>query len=69
MPTLKIHNPATGVLLAEPNADDAASVAAKAAAARAALPAWGRVALVEKLAMVQRFRAGIVAELDALATT
>jgi acyl-CoA reductase-like NAD-dependent aldehyde dehydrogenase len=69
MPTLKIHNPATGALLAEPNADDAASVAAKAAAARAALPAWGRVPLAEKLAMVQRFRAGIVAELDALATT
>ncbi len=40
MNTLKIHNPATGTLLAEPNADDAASVAAKAAAARAAQPAW-----------------------------
>ena len=40
MPTLQIHNPATGALLAEPTADDAASVAAKAAAARAALPAW-----------------------------
>ena len=69
MPTLKIHNPATGVLLAEPNADDAASVATKAVAARAALPAWGRVPLAEKLAMVQRFRAGVVAELDALAHT
>ncbi len=69
MPTLKIHNPATDVLLAEPNADDAASVATKAAAARAALPAWGRVPLAEKLAMIQRFRAGMVAELDALAHT
>jgi acyl-CoA reductase-like NAD-dependent aldehyde dehydrogenase len=69
MTTLKIHNPATGVLLAEPNADDAASVAAKAAAARAALPAWGRVPLAGKLAMIQRFRAGVVAELDALAHT
>ncbi len=69
MPTLKIHNPATGALLAEPNADDAASVAAKAAVARAALPAWARVPLADKLAMVQRFRAGIVAELDALAHT
>ena len=69
MPTLKIHNPATGQLLAEPNADDVQSVPAKAAAARAALPAWGRVPLVEKLAMIQRFRAGVVAELDALAHT
>ncbi|MBN8492177.1 MAG: aldehyde dehydrogenase family protein [Burkholderiales bacterium] len=69
MPTLKIHNPATGALLVEPNADDAASVAAKAAAARAAQPAWASVPLAEKLAVVQRFRAGVVAELDALATT
>ena len=69
MATLKIHNPATGDLLAEPNADDAAGVAAKAAAARAALPAWSRVPLAEKLAMVQRFRAGVVAELQALAST
>jgi acyl-CoA reductase-like NAD-dependent aldehyde dehydrogenase len=69
MPTLKIHNPATGTLLAEPNADDAASVAAKAAAARAAQPAWARVPLDQKRAIVQRFRAGVVAELDALAHT
>ncbi|MGL6110131.1 MAG: aldehyde dehydrogenase family protein [Rubrivivax sp.] len=69
MSTLKIHNPATGVLLAEPNADDAASVSAKAATACAAQPAWARVPLAEKLAMIQRFRAGIVAELDALAHT
>jgi len=67
MNTLKIHNPANGALLAELNAEDAASVAAKAAAARAALPAWAAVALADKLAIVQRFRAGVVAELDALA--
>jgi acyl-CoA reductase-like NAD-dependent aldehyde dehydrogenase len=69
MPTLEIHNPATGALLAELNADDAAGAAAKAAAARAAQPAWTRVPLAEKLAMVQRYRACIVAELDALAHT
>jgi acyl-CoA reductase-like NAD-dependent aldehyde dehydrogenase len=69
MNTLKIHNPATGVLLAEPNADDAASVAAKATVARAAQPAWAAVPLAEKLAVVRRFRAGVVAELDALANT
>jgi acyl-CoA reductase-like NAD-dependent aldehyde dehydrogenase len=69
MNTLPIHNPATGALLAELNADDAASAAAKAAAARAAQPAWAAVPLAEKLAMVQRFRASVVAELDALAHT
>ncbi|MBX3641635.1 MAG: aldehyde dehydrogenase family protein [Rubrivivax sp.] len=69
MPTLDIHNPATGALLAQVPADDAASVAAKAATARAAQPAWARVPLAEKLAMLRRFRAGVVSELDALATT
>jgi acyl-CoA reductase-like NAD-dependent aldehyde dehydrogenase len=69
MPTLKIHNPATGILLAELNADAAASVAVKAAAARAAQPGWACVPLSEKLAVVQRFRAGVVAEADALAHT
>ncbi|HRH90068.1 MAG TPA: aldehyde dehydrogenase family protein, partial [Rubrivivax sp.] len=34
-----------------------------------ALPAWGRVPLEQKLAMLQRFRAGVAAERDALATT
>jgi acyl-CoA reductase-like NAD-dependent aldehyde dehydrogenase len=69
MNTLKIHNPATGALLAEPNADDAAGVAAKAAAARAALPAWAAVPMADKLGIVQRFRAGVVAEADGLAHT
>jgi acyl-CoA reductase-like NAD-dependent aldehyde dehydrogenase len=69
MNTLKIHNPANGVLLAEPNADDEASVAAKAAAARAAQPAWARVPLADRLAIVQRFRDAVVAETDALAHT
>ena len=55
MPTLKIHNPATGAWLADVSADDAASVAAKAAAARAALPAWSGVPLADKLAMRQSF--------------
>jgi acyl-CoA reductase-like NAD-dependent aldehyde dehydrogenase len=39
-PTLKIHNPATGSVIDEIAADDAASVAARATAARAAQPAW-----------------------------
>ncbi len=69
MRTLPIHNPATGQLIAQPNAADATSVAAKAAAARAAQPAWAAVPLAERLAVMQRFRVGVVAELDALAHT
>jgi acyl-CoA reductase-like NAD-dependent aldehyde dehydrogenase len=69
MPTLKIHNPATGQLIDERPADDAASVAAKAAAARTAQPAWGATPIRERLAVIERFRAAIVAELDSLATT
>ncbi|NRF69057.1 aldehyde dehydrogenase family protein [Aquincola sp. S2] len=66
---LHIANPATGLPIAELPCDDAASVAAKAAAALAAQPAWARVPIADKLGMIQRFRAGIVAELEALALT
>lgn len=69
MATLKIFNPATGAPITELPADDAASVAAKAVAARAAQPAWARVSINDKLAIIQRFRAGLVAELETLATT
>ena len=69
MPTLTIRNPATGAVIDECAADDAASVAAKAAAARAAQPAWAATPLRERLAAIQRFRAALVAELDTLATT
>jgi len=69
MATLQIHNPANGQLIAAPNADDRTSVAAKAAAARTAQPDWAARPLAERLAVMQRFRAGIVAELEALAHT
>lgn len=69
MATLDIHNPATGQLIATLPADDAASVAAKAAAARAAQPAWAAVPMAERLDTVRRFRSGLVAELDTLAVT
>jgi acyl-CoA reductase-like NAD-dependent aldehyde dehydrogenase len=69
MAILKITNPATGAPLAELPADDAASVAAKARAARAAQPAWAAVPMADKLAIVQRFRAAIVDELETLAST
>jgi acyl-CoA reductase-like NAD-dependent aldehyde dehydrogenase len=69
MNTLAVHNPATGALLATLPADDAASIAPKAAAARAAQPAWAARPLRERIAIVQRFRDAIVAERDALAAT
>jgi acyl-CoA reductase-like NAD-dependent aldehyde dehydrogenase len=69
MASLDIHNPATDQLIATLPADDAASVAAKAAAARAAQPAWAAVPLAERLDTVRRFQAGLVAELDTLAVT
>jgi len=69
MNTLEIHNPATAALIATLPADDGVSIAAKAAAARAAQAAWATRPLRERIAIVQRFREAIVAERDALATT
>ena len=67
--TLDIHNPWTGQVLQTVPADDAASVAAKAAAARAAQPAWAALPMADRLACIARFRAAVVAQLDALAAT
>ncbi|MBP6505432.1 MAG: aldehyde dehydrogenase family protein [Rhodoferax sp.] len=67
MNTLTITNPATGKTVTQVAADDAASVAAKAACARAAQPAWASRPLSERMACISRFRAAIVAQLDALA--
>jgi acyl-CoA reductase-like NAD-dependent aldehyde dehydrogenase len=69
MPTLKIHNPATGSVIDDIAADDATSVAAKATAARAAQPAWAALPMAERLACITRFRAAVVAQLDDLAAT
>lgn len=67
--TLDIHNPATGATLTAVAADTPASAAAKAASARAAQPRWAATAMSERLAAMTRFRQGLVAELDTLATT
>jgi len=48
-------------------ADDAACVAAKAAAARAAQPAWAARPMAERVECIRRFRAALVADVDALA--
>ena len=69
MSMLTVHNPATGDVITSLPADDAAAVTAKAAAARAAQPAWAAWPLPERLARVQAFRAGVVRERDALART
>lgn len=66
---LNICNPATGALLASPATDDAASIEAKAASARAAQPAWAAVPLADKLALLRRFRDAVAAERDTLART
>jgi len=69
MATLDIHNPATGTLITTLDADSDASVAAKAAAARAAQPAWAALPMAERLAVMQRFRAALLAQIDTLAAT
>jgi acyl-CoA reductase-like NAD-dependent aldehyde dehydrogenase len=67
MNQLAIHNPATGETIAHLPADDAASVARKAQAARAAQPAWAARPLRERAAGIERFRAGVVRDLEQLA--
>ena len=69
MTELAIHNPATGERIAGVPADDLATVAIKAARARAAQPAWAATPLAERLACIGRFRDGVVRELEALAVT
>jgi acyl-CoA reductase-like NAD-dependent aldehyde dehydrogenase len=66
---LAITNPATGTVLAELPADDAASVGEKARRARAAQPAWAARPLAGRKATIVRFREQLVAELETLAKT
>lgn len=67
--TLAVVNPADGTTLAELPADDASSVAAKVAAARAAQSAWAAHSLEERRGIVERFRGLVAAELETLART
>ena len=69
MTVLAIINPADGSKLAELPSDDAASVAAKAARARTAQPAWAATPLPDRIACITRFRGTVAAELEALAKT
>ena len=69
MNTLKIFNPATGEHIVDVPADDAASVAAKVAQARAAQPRWAATPLAERKACMVRFRALLVERIESLAHT
>ena len=69
MNTLKIFNPATGEHIVDVPADDAASVAAKVAQARAAQPHWVATPLAERKACMVRFRALLVERIESLAHT
>ena len=66
---LKIHNPATGALITEVPEATPESVAASAAAARAAQPAWAATPLAHRVELMQRFRAALAAQIERLAAT
>ena len=66
---LKIHNPATGKLIAEVPQATAGIVAERARAARAAQPAWFATPIDARLQVMQRFRVAIAAEVESLAVT
>jgi acyl-CoA reductase-like NAD-dependent aldehyde dehydrogenase len=66
---LKIHNPATGTLIAEVPEATSEIVAERARAARAAQPAWFATSFDGRLQAMQRFRTAVAAEVEALAAT
>ena len=66
---LKIHNPATGALLAEVPEATPEIVAARTAAARAAQSAWAARPMRERMEILQRFRVAIAAEVESLSAT
>ena len=67
MNQLAVHNPATGELITTLPADDAASVAAKYQAARAAQPLWASRPLQQRKHCLEGFRAGVVRNVEHLA--
>lgn len=66
---MKITNPANQSVIDDVPTDTPASVRRKAAAARAAQPAWSAVPVPERLAAIGRFRDGVAARVDELART
>jgi acyl-CoA reductase-like NAD-dependent aldehyde dehydrogenase len=69
MSQLAIYNPANGEKIATVPADDAASVASKAARARSAQPGWAARPLDERKDCIARFLEGVMRDLESLAVT
>ena len=67
MTPLKILNPATGKPVASLPSDDARSVKAKYAAARAAQPRWAALPTRKRLDCLKRFRAAVIENVEDLA--
>ena len=65
--TRPVHNPATGAVYTEVPEASAAQVATAVAAARAAQPAWGALAPLERAAIMHRIAAAIREHAEALA--
>jgi len=66
---LQIHNPATGALIAQVPEATPESVAAAAAAARAAQPSWAATTLAHRVEVMRRFRAALESQVETLAAT
>ena len=66
---MRIENPADGSLIRELPEDDAASIAAKYSAARAAQPAWAARPIAERIAALRGFKDRVAARRDELART
>ncbi|MEO8509299.1 MAG: aldehyde dehydrogenase family protein [Betaproteobacteria bacterium] len=66
---MKLHNPATGEILADIEADSNAAVRKKYRRARAAQPEWAARTLKNRLATIAAFRERVVAMHEALART
>ena len=66
---MKIHNPATGTVIADVDADGSAAVRKKLLRARAAQPAWAATPLKKRIATIAAFRERIVALHETLART
>jgi hypothetical protein len=68
MTQLAIHNPANGQLITTLPAD-ARVGGRQGRRARAAQPAWAAVPLAQRKACIEKFRAGVVRDLESLAAT
>jgi acyl-CoA reductase-like NAD-dependent aldehyde dehydrogenase len=66
---MKIHNPATGAVIADVESDLSAGVRRKYLSARAAQPGWAGRTIKKRLATIAAFREAVAGELDTLART